>query len=186
MLIEHSREKRLNLIGYFAKHTRNCGKTKLFKLLFYADFRHFQETGRPITGLFYSVWPKGPVPVELFEELKSPEEDFRTTFAVAKFDESERLNIVPKRTFKFQAEYFSPRELRIVEDVAFTFKNATAKQMVLATHFPNDPWERAKSQFGMWKPIPYEFSFSSSPRSLPREAYLERVADDREAKELFG
>ena len=186
MLIEHSREKLLNLVGYFAKHTRKCGKTKLFKLLFYTDFRHFQETGRPITGLFYFVWPNGPVPVELFEEFKHPKDDFHSAFAITKFTDNDRLNVLPKKSFKFHAEYFSPRELQIMEEVAYTFKNTTAKQMVLATHFPEDPWERAKHQFGMQRQIPYEFSFSASPSSLPKEIYQERLADEHEAQELFG
>ena len=73
-----------------------------------------------------------------------------------------------------------------MEEVAYTFKNTTAKQMVLATHFPEDPWERAKHQFGMQRQIPYEFSFSASPSSLPKEIYQERLADEHEAQELFG
>ena len=32
MLIDHTREKLLNLIAYFVKNTQKCGKTKLFKL----------------------------------------------------------------------------------------------------------------------------------------------------------
>jgi uncharacterized phage-associated protein len=72
MIIDHSREKLLNLIAYFVKHTKNCKKTKLFKLLYYADFRHFKETGRSITGLKYFAWQWGPVPKELYAEMEHP------------------------------------------------------------------------------------------------------------------
>ena len=45
MPIYHHREKLLNAIVYFANHTKSCGKTKLYKLLYYLDFTHFKETG---------------------------------------------------------------------------------------------------------------------------------------------
>lgn len=47
-------------------------KTKLNKLLFYADFKHFQLAGSSITGLCYAHLPYGPVPDQyelLFESL---------------------------------------------------------------------------------------------------------------------
>lgn len=52
---------------------QNCSvyKTKLNKLLFYADFQHFKEFGVSITGCCYARLPHGPVP-----------DDFRTLLAV--------------------------------------------------------------------------------------------------------
>lgn len=40
----------------------NVFKTKLNKLLFYADFKYFKENGVSITGLCYAHLPLGPVP----------------------------------------------------------------------------------------------------------------------------
>jgi len=37
-------------------------KTKLMKLLFYADFKHFKEQGVSITGVHYAHATHGPVP----------------------------------------------------------------------------------------------------------------------------
>jgi hypothetical protein len=51
MLITHERDKLINAIIFFAKNTRFLGKTKLCKLLYFLDFEHFKETGRPVTGL---------------------------------------------------------------------------------------------------------------------------------------
>ncbi len=56
MLIEHDRAKLLNSIIYFLSNTKSCGKTKLFKLLYYLDFMHFRETGRSVTNLDYYAW----------------------------------------------------------------------------------------------------------------------------------
>ena len=37
-------------------------KTKLMKLMFYADFKHFKENGVSITGAHYAHAPHGPIP----------------------------------------------------------------------------------------------------------------------------
>jgi hypothetical protein len=48
------------------------GKTKLFKILFYADFAMHRRYGRPITGIPYLRLPHGPVPDvrDLLEEME--------------------------------------------------------------------------------------------------------------------
>ena len=75
MLINHERQKLINAIIYFANNTRYLGKIKLCKLLYFLDFEHFKQTGRPVTGLDYFAWPMGPVPVSLYNETSSPEPD---------------------------------------------------------------------------------------------------------------
>lgn len=54
--------KLFNAILFFCKE--GVGKTKLCKLLFYADFKHFQEYALSITGVRYMHLPDGPVPDE--------------------------------------------------------------------------------------------------------------------------
>src|SRR5258708_4328749 len=46
---------------YFASHLEPF-KTKMNKLLFYADFFHYSKTGYSITGLTYVAIRRGPVP----------------------------------------------------------------------------------------------------------------------------
>jgi putative zinc finger/helix-turn-helix YgiT family protein len=53
-------EKLFNAILYFCKG--KVLKTKLNKLLFYADFKHYKEYAVSITGLRYARLPFGPVP----------------------------------------------------------------------------------------------------------------------------
>lgn len=64
---EYSGYKKLNLDKVFAAIMFFCGdlaifKTKLNKLMFYADFKYFNEHGSSITGLQYVKLPYGPVP----------------------------------------------------------------------------------------------------------------------------
>ena len=76
MLVTREREKLINAIIYFVNNTKTCGLVKLFKLLSFLDFEHFRQTGRSVTGLDYFAWPWGPVPRDLFFEIKGqPKED---------------------------------------------------------------------------------------------------------------
>jgi uncharacterized phage-associated protein len=75
VIITHEREKLIQAINFFARNTRKCGKTKLFKLLYFLDFEHFKLTGRSVTGLSYNAWKMGPVPVALFNEIEQPGDD---------------------------------------------------------------------------------------------------------------
>jgi uncharacterized phage-associated protein len=101
MLIDRTRQKMLEAIIFFARSTKDCGKTKLIKLLFLLDFEHFRETGRSVTGLDYYAWKMGPVPVQLYNELEDPKDDFRTSIGLTckKKIEYPTLMIEPKRDF---------------------------------------------------------------------------------------
>ena len=182
-IIDHNREKLLNLIAYFIKNTKNCGKTKLFKLLYYADFRHFKQTGKTITGLKYYTWQKGPVPKELFFEFKKPKDDFNESLLITKTD-GDSLKIVPKK--KFDHKHFTKRELRIIEDVAFIFKDAKAFEMVKCTHLPNDPWSKTLKDKGENEEIDYILSFDNTSESLSLEDYKQKLQNLQEIKEILS
>jgi len=59
MIITYHREKLLNAIIYMANNKMFCGKTKLLKLLYFLDFKHFKQTAKSVTGLDYYAWEKG-------------------------------------------------------------------------------------------------------------------------------
>lgn len=59
-----------NMILYFLKNCNNVYKTKLNKLMWYADFRNYQKNDESITGLAYIHKPFGAVPVGIDEMLK--------------------------------------------------------------------------------------------------------------------
>lgn len=160
MLIEHNRQKLINAIIYFVTNTRYCGKTKLFKLLYFVDFEHYAKTGRSVTGLDYFAWPKGPVPTELFNELDNPSKDFRQVFAI-NTKSSGMLEIKP--LFEFSADFFSKRELRLLEQLANEFKDSYANHMVEATHLENLPWHEIYEKKGLkQQQIPYELALNKA------------------------
>ena len=57
-----SLEKMAAMVSYFADKTRDLYKTKLNKLLFYADFVNYHVYGSSISGSRYVHLPYGPVP----------------------------------------------------------------------------------------------------------------------------
>lgn len=179
MIITHEREKLVQAILFFARNTRKLGKTKLFKLLYFLDFEHFSKTGRSVTGLRYNAWPKGPVPVPLFKELDKPEPDLSAVvhFEHKDIQNGQMLTVTPKA--EFSDRLFSKRELRILNELAKEYRNATADEMVEKTHLENLPWHQIYNKEGKkQEEIPYELAVRNDERND-----IMRVAHDR--KELL-
>lgn len=108
-------------------------KSKLNKLLFYTDFKHFKEYTLSITGLRYVHLPYGPVPdnysmyyatmfskglVEFVEQVYSE----RCVGELIKAVKAPDLNV------------FSPSELRVMASVAEDFKGYTASWIQDRSH----------------------------------------------------
>ena len=160
MLQEHSRDKLLNAIIYFATNTKFCGKVKLYKLLYFLDFAHYTAVGRSVTGLDYFAWPKGPVPVDLHEQLAKPPDDMAHAMRVSmrrNWKGQEMLDIKPQRGF--DATHFSKRELRLLQDLTSEFRDHYADDMIEVTHLENLPWHQVYEVEGRKQErIPYELA----------------------------
>lgn len=159
MLKTHEREKLINAIIFFAKHTQNLGKVKLWKLLYFLDFQHYRDVGRSVTGLQYFAWSKGPVPVELQNEVDHPAADMQQKLDLTayEFAKGRALSITAKADF--DAGLFSKRELRLLESLATEFRDASADDMIEATHLENQPWDKVFNVQGKKQAnIPYELA----------------------------
>jgi uncharacterized phage-associated protein len=186
ILTNHNREKLLNALVYFSKDTRSCGKTKLFKLLYFLDFIHFRETGKSVTGLNYYAWEKGPVPQDLFFELEQPDADLKDTVALLKQsgDEDDKIcRVIAKKPF--DPKFFSKRELKIMGNLAFVFQDALAKDMVEITHLAGTPWDKTIKEKGPRKRIDYSLAVDGSKGSLSPEEISERTLEAKEVFEVF-
>lgn len=102
-------------------------KTKLNKLLFYADFKHFKENSVSITGSRYAHLPHGPVAdnyEHYFAELVS--EGRLTTDEVMVFNYiGDQLSTVGN----IDLGLFSDSELKVLTEVKEKFKNFSAKEI---------------------------------------------------------
>lgn len=175
MLINHEREKLIEAVKFFSLHTRKLGKTKLYKLLYFLDFTHFRDTGRPVTGLDYFAWPMGPVPVTLHEELPEPRDDWNgnCNFKLIPVGTGEMLTVNAESDFSPQ--HFSKRELRIMQALADEFRTATAEEMVERTHLENLPWHQIyEVEKRRQEQIPYSMSLRKQNLEHMEEAIRDR------------
>lgn len=177
-----TREKLINAILYFAANTKLCGKTKLVKLLYYLDFMHFRETARSVTGLTYGAWQFGPYPTEFARELDNPPADLRAAITIQKAANGSFLGVKPRK--RFNSEVFSPREKRLLEKIAFIFKDARADDMVEASHLPNHPWDRTIKAKGEKAEIDYMLAIDSQAGSISLEEAEERIRDREALRDL--
>lgn len=184
MIITHHREKLINAIIFFAQNTKYCGKTKLLKLLYFLDFKHFKQTGKPVTGLNYYAWEMGPVPKNFYEELSGKmRPDLRSAIRIT--GKEGGLQLIQAQQ-KFNNQYFSKRELRLLEELSFIFNEAKADMMVESTHLHNQPWDRTLKEKGKFAEIDYMRALDSDRTSLSHEQAGERLKERQEVYHLFG
>ncbi len=179
--LDIDREKLLNAILFFAKKVKYPHKTKIFKLLYYFDFKHLEETGRSVTHTDYVAWKFGPVPKTLYDELKndSVPEDFKDALALER-----TTNENGKTTVKFIAKrspdmsVFTPRQKRILEELVVMFKDEKAQTMIDATHEPNRPWQKTLKQNGEGAVIDHILALSKG--SPVTQKYVKAFEEERQ------
>jgi len=182
MIKTYQRERLINSIVYFAKNTNYCGKTKLMKLLFYFDFYHFKKTGKTVTGLEYHAWPKGPVPKLLFEELSNMKPDMEKEIAIIQIERFQKIQAKKK----FNSDNFTPHQLKLLEEIAFIFKEAKAEDMTEVTHLPNQPWHKTLTQKGKLAKIDYLLALDGTKDCLCEEDAIEIMNEVSEMYDVFG
>jgi uncharacterized phage-associated protein len=175
MYTRNAREKLINAIIFFATNTNYCGKVKLFKLLYFLDFRHYQERGRSVTGLDYFAWDMGPVPKELREELRNPKPDFSQKIELTQIPTNkgnEMLGINPSNSFS--PKYFTKRELRIMKELSEEYRDTKAKKMIKDSHLENQPWHQIYEVENKKDcQIPYDLAL----RKQNKDLMLQKIAD---------
>ena len=153
------RQRLLEAVVFFAQKSKikYPSKMMIYKLLAEIDFRHFEETGLPITNLNYRAFRWGPVPQEFHDEITKDKaitlpEDFQNSLLIEeiKFEKNKKectyFKYVSKR--KPELKIFSPRQLRIMEEVAFIYKDSPPTEASKASHEPNKAWAKTMASKG--------------------------------------
>jgi len=124
-----------NVINFFTAQTPNGGlfKTKLNKLMFYADFGYFKKSGFSITGITYRAIQLGPVPAEygkLYEKLNDDQliEIYQVLFDNGNYGDA-ILGLAG-----FDDSLFNDRERAILETVSSSFGNLQTNDVVNLSH----------------------------------------------------
>lgn len=142
-LKETQRKRLIEAIVFFGRNTENCGKQKLFKLLFEFDRRHAMETGVLASSLTWKAIKNGPIPEELYNEWSEFGEDAVAAFHIDKVRQWPHLInptelVSPIR--EADLSVFTKREKKILDAVAQEFRVVNGSTMSDRTHEPDTPW----------------------------------------------
>jgi len=184
MLSNLPRQKLLNAILFFTKNIKHPYKLKIFKLLFLLDFKHIKEKGYPVTNLNYYSWKMGPVPRDLFNEIKSGiSDDFKQYIkfeTITLSNDNDAFKFIPLKNPDMSI--FTKREKRILDDLVFMYKDATAEEMTEITHLKNQPWDKTIKSKGENELIDYLLAIDDESNLSPEDAAFEI----KQIKEMYA
>ena len=148
-------EKITEMVVYFSDKLSPF-KTKMNKLLFYADFLMFKQNCFSISGMRYKAIEMGPVPINfqsIFEYLANKNEIdiFTTEFPQGYIGEQFKA----KNDRPFRVELFSENELNVLEKVANVFKPTSTNQIIEISHL-EEAWKKNEKNKSV---ISYEYAF---------------------------
>lgn len=144
------------LILYIAEECADdptFGATKLNKILFFADFLSYSETGDPITGVAYQRLPQGPAPKNLMPIRNKMERAREIAVSKKPFGHYNQHRVVALRPAKL--EHFSGQDIAMVDRVIKGLWGITAAQVSDMSH------QRAWRVAGDQELIPYEAALIS-------------------------
>lgn len=143
---QYSVKKVANAIVYFSEYNvQHVGKTKLMKLMYFADKMHLQNYGKTIFCDDYYKLQRGPVASLTLniinnineddnEDFKSYTDEFLDVLNIdIKKDNGEKItNFRPKSSF--QKELFSKSELKILKSISEKYRLYTKEQISEESH----------------------------------------------------
>lgn len=155
-LTMEKREKIIEAVIFFSKRVKYPTKVKIYKLLFFLDFLHFKKKGIPCLGLTYEAWKFGPVPPYVSREVSSPKIDFSSAIKIvegARSDGEAMFTFVPRR--EYRTECFSPREIEIMENLVYIYKDIPPSMLSEISHLKGQPWDTTLKTQGLNSRIDY-------------------------------
>jgi DNA-binding transcriptional regulator YiaG/uncharacterized phage-associated protein len=147
-------EKAQNMILFFSEKLQPF-KTKMNKLLFYADFWHFQKTCFSISGLTYKAIQMGPVPKNYGGLYDQAMENQYVSTEVHDFGEYRGEQFISTNRQTFKEELFSDSEKDTLHTIAEFFKQQNVSTIIEMSH-EEEGWKRSIDSFGL---ISYLYSF---------------------------
>ncbi len=171
-------EKFVNAALFFAvnSHAQSFGITKLNKQLYYSDFEHFKQYGRPIIGDRYTRMKNGPVPstaYNIINELLNGVDGISVHKRLAKKIEVKRGKFRGRTIHRItplaepDLSVFSKSEVKIMRAVAevCTSRRLSASFLSRLTHIEGSPWSRTENN----QEIDYRLALDESERSLSKD-----------------
>jgi hypothetical protein len=131
-----SRPKKFReLILYVARETENdprCGRTKLYKILFYSDFWAFQKLGHSISGQEYQKLKNGPAPRKALPVIETMQREGLCAWAERDHFGKSQHKLIALREPSLSE--FSGEEIAIVQDVIRMLWHLDASEVSSLSH----------------------------------------------------
>lgn len=125
-------EKVCAMVLFFANKMKGLLKTKLMKLLNYADMIYFKENGISISGIRYIHFPYGPVPENFDFLLGMMEIDHIVYINIDYENEYEKHYVIPEK--EVPIDIFSKDELLVMERIYKKFLNFSSVDISNYSH----------------------------------------------------
>ncbi len=149
-------EKLEEAVLYFVSRVEHAYKTKINKLLWYADFLCYKATSQSITGSAYVAAPYGPVPEHyelLLEEItrkgliRPPEQEFPSGSSGEVIEPCREPNM----------GLFNDAEQACMDKVAREFRSSTASETRRRSH-KEDAYKDTYKKDAQWQSMPYSLA----------------------------
>lgn len=152
-----SPDKMAAVVSYFAANAASVYKTKLNKLLFYADFINYYLHGNSISGSRYVHLPYGPVPDGYEDTLETLQH-----YGVVDISEQNSAELISSGD-NSAVDFLSPEERKTVEWVTNAYGSMSASQLTELSHR-----EKAYRNTRTGEEIAYEYAkfFEKLPPKL--------------------
>ena len=118
---------------------KGVSRTKLNKLLFYADFLHMKHFGSQVTGLPYVRLPHGPVPDQY--ELVFAALHAEGLIDLTEAERGENVTYMHRARRSPDIAVFTTTELQALTRVQAEFENKSAKDISRRSH-QEDAWQK--------------------------------------------
>jgi hypothetical protein len=158
-------QKFRELILHVARETEadpKCGKTKLYKILFYSDFWAFQKLGHSLSGQEYHKLKNGPVPKQALPVISGMARSGECAWAAREYFGRPQQKLIALREPSLAD--FTGEEIAIVQDVIRLLLHLDAAEVSDLSHrFLG--WQLAEDG----ETIPYSTVVLGAPRPPTQE-----------------
>lgn len=144
-----------NTLIYLRSKLPNLLLTKALKLLYILDETSIIETGVPFTWMEYKAWKMGPVPRELYDELKetlpnNEQDSFYSQFItvnkdVAPNDYDAKFIYSIECKKDFSDDEFSEYDIELMERIITEYGNKSASEIINILHQKDSLWHKVVS-----------------------------------------
>jgi hypothetical protein len=148
-------EKLTEMIVYFSEQLQPF-KTKMNKLLFFADFLMFKQSCFSISGVRYQAIDMGPVPVNfqsIFEYLANKDEIDIYNIQFPQNYTGEQFKARKDRSFN--PKLFTESELKVLNTISTKFKTTSTNDIIKLSHL-EEAWKKNEKNKSL---ISYEYAF---------------------------